>query len=75
VTLRDAADFITEMPREDPELTEWQAAIEALILVVELDGPTMFACIGVVRALNAGRSVSSAMPRARKKTVRKYRIA
>jgi hypothetical protein len=52
VTLRDAADFITEMPREDAELAEWQAAIEALILVVELDGPTMFVRIGVMRALN-----------------------
>jgi len=27
-------------------------AIEALMLVVELDGPTMFALIGVMRALN-----------------------
>ncbi len=31
---------------------EWQAAMEALILVAELGGPTMFARIGVMRALN-----------------------
>jgi hypothetical protein len=31
---------------------KWQAAIEALILVVELGGPTMMARIGVMRALN-----------------------
>jgi hypothetical protein len=31
---------------------EWQAAIESLMLVAELEGPTMFARIGVVRALN-----------------------
>ena len=31
---------------------EWQAAIEALILVADLGGPTMFARIGVMRALN-----------------------
>jgi hypothetical protein len=30
----------------------WQAAMEALILVATLGGPTMFACIGVMRALN-----------------------
>ena len=40
-------------------LPEWQAAIEALILVVELGGPTMFARIGVMRALNRGLFASS----------------
>jgi hypothetical protein len=33
---------------------EWQAATEALILVATLGGPTMFARIGVMRALNRG---------------------
>ena len=33
-------------------MAEWQAAMEALILVVDLGGPTMFAQIGVMRALN-----------------------
>jgi hypothetical protein len=33
---------------------EWQAAMEALILVVTSGGPTMFARIGVMRALNRG---------------------
>jgi len=31
---------------------EWQAAMEALILVAETAGPTMLARIGVMRALN-----------------------
>lgn len=31
---------------------EWQAAMEALILIADSDGPTMFARIGVMRALN-----------------------
>src|SRR5260370_41493534 len=31
---------------------EWQAAVEALILVATLGGPTMFARIGVMRPLN-----------------------
>jgi hypothetical protein len=31
---------------------EWQADREALLLVTERDGPTMFTQIGVMRALN-----------------------
>ena len=52
VTLRDAATFITKLPKAEYDAPEWQAAIEALILVVELGGPTMFARIGIMRALN-----------------------
>ena len=33
-------------------MAEWQAAMEALILVATLGGPTMFARIGIMRALN-----------------------
>ncbi len=54
VTLHDAATYITALPDEESSAAEWQAAIEALILVVELGGPTMFARIGVMRALNRG---------------------
>jgi hypothetical protein len=49
---RDAAPFITGLPDDGSEFPEWQAAIEALMLVVELGGPTMFARIGIMRALN-----------------------
>src|SRR5450756_323954 len=34
------------------QAAEWQAAMEALILVATSGGPTMFARIGVMRALN-----------------------
>jgi hypothetical protein len=50
--LRDAASYITALPKKESAAPEWQAAIEALMLVVELGGPTMFARIGVMRALN-----------------------
>ena len=53
VTGRDAADYIT-CPKKGA-LPEWQAAIEALMLVVEQRGPTMFARIGVMQALNRGQ--------------------
>ena len=52
VTLEDAGTYITKLPRAEHEAPEWQAAMEALILVATLGGPTMFARIGVMRALN-----------------------
>jgi len=52
VTLRDAAEYIQKLPKAEQLLEEWQAAVEALLLVVELNGPTMMARIGVMRALN-----------------------
>jgi hypothetical protein len=54
VTLLDAAAHITAFPEEVSALPEWQAAIEALLLVVEHGGPTMIARIGIMRALNRG---------------------
>jgi len=52
VTLGDAANYIQKLPNAEQHLEEWQAAVEALLLVVELDGPTMMARIGIMRALN-----------------------
>ncbi|MEH2562189.1 hypothetical protein [Bradyrhizobium sp. AZCC 2289] len=53
VTLRDAATHhITALPKTEAAFPEWQAAIEALMLVVERNGPTMLARIGVMRALD-----------------------
>jgi hypothetical protein len=44
-TLRDAALYITKLPK-----AEHEAAMRALLLVAEHDGPTMFAQIGVMQA-------------------------
>jgi hypothetical protein len=52
VTLRDAAEYITELPKAEHDADEWQAAMQALLLVAEHDGPAMFARIGVMKALN-----------------------
>jgi len=51
VTLRDAADYITSLPKKESDLPEWQAAIEVPLLVSR-GGPTMMARIGVMKALN-----------------------
>ena len=52
VTLREAGDYITKLPKAEHEAPEWQAAMEALILVATQGGATMFARIGVIQALN-----------------------
>jgi hypothetical protein len=43
LTLKDAADYITKLPETEQQHPAWQAAVEALILVAETNGPTMFA--------------------------------
>ncbi|MCS3895818.1 hypothetical protein M2171_004951 [Bradyrhizobium japonicum USDA 38] len=52
VTLLDAGEYIATLPKKEHAAPEWQAAMEALILVAEGGGPTMFARIGIMRALN-----------------------
>jgi hypothetical protein len=52
VTLEDAAKYIQKLPKGEQHLAEWQAAVEAMLLVVEHNGPAMFARIGFMRALN-----------------------
>jgi hypothetical protein len=51
VTLKDAADYITKLPKKESALPEWQTAIEVLLLCSR-GGPTMMARIGVMKALN-----------------------
>ena len=72
VTLRDAALYITELPKPEHDADEWQAAMEALLLVAEHDGPTMFAWIGVMRALQ--RHEPEAAPATSRKRAKAFRI-
>jgi hypothetical protein len=52
VTLKDAGNYITKLPKAEHEALEWQAAMQALILVAASGGPAMLARIGVMQALN-----------------------
>src|SRR5258708_32663117 len=52
VTLEDAGKDITTLPKADHEAQEWQAAMEALILVARSGGPMMFARIGIMTPLS-----------------------
>ena len=45
VTLEDAGNYITRLPKAEHEALEWLAAMEALILVATSGGPTVFARI------------------------------
>jgi hypothetical protein len=56
LTLRDAGSASRDC-RGPCTTSEWQAAVEALMLVVESGGPRMFAGIGIMRALNAGKAM------------------
>jgi hypothetical protein len=55
VTLRDAATYITELPKEESAAPEWQTAISELMLAVERNRPTMLARIGYMLAPNRHR--------------------
>jgi hypothetical protein len=52
VTLKDAAKYIQKLAAAEQQIAEWQAAVEAMLLVVELNGSTMMARIGIMGALN-----------------------
>jgi hypothetical protein len=51
----DAATYITKLRKTEASLPEWQVATEALLVVVENNGPPMFARIGFMRALTHGK--------------------
>jgi hypothetical protein len=71
-TLRDVAKFLMGMPPRDRIQPHWLDAIEALIIVVEKNGPTMFARIGIMRALNREKPAPNAEPR--RKKAEAYRV-
>jgi hypothetical protein len=55
VTLRDAATYITKLPKAEQVLEIWQIAVEHLIRAAESGGGwLMLARIGVLRALPRG---------------------
>ena len=56
VTLRDAATYITKLPKAEQDLEIWQIAVEHLIRAAETGGAwLMLARIGVLKALHRDR--------------------
>jgi hypothetical protein len=71
-TLRDAANYITGLPKADHAAAEWQAAVGVLLLVAEKDDPTMMARIGMLQALD--RHSAKLTPAPRRKRAKVYRV-
>ncbi len=70
-TLRDAAHYILSLPKAEQELPHWQAAAEAMALVAELNGDTLLARVGMLKAMNHGKPAPT---KPRKKAVKAFRI-
>jgi hypothetical protein len=51
VTLKDAGEYIQSLSKAEQNTAPWQAAAEALLVVINQNGPTMFARIGMMLAL------------------------
>ena len=52
LTLRDAANYITKLPKPEHDAPEWCAAIQALMPVAAHGGDTILPRIGIMRALH-----------------------
>jgi hypothetical protein len=69
-TLRDAAEYITALPRAQANAKRWQTARQMLLLAAERNGPEMMARIAMVQALNPDEPG----PTPRKKRAKIYRV-
>jgi hypothetical protein len=50
-TLRDAANYIKKLPKEEHDKPDWRLALQTLIDAAEDRGPMLFAKIGILRAI------------------------
>ena len=71
-SLRDAGEFVQSLPKATQDRPEWRTATESLLLVVRCNGDPMFASIGIMQALNAGKPDEPEPPR--RKPARRYRV-
>jgi hypothetical protein len=51
ITLRDAADYITRLPKAQHDTKAWQTAMHCLLQAADSGGPTDFARMGMMQAL------------------------
>jgi hypothetical protein len=72
MTLRDAALYITKLPKAEHDAPEWQTAMDILLKVAERGWPEMFANIAMMQALNRRQPKPAAA--ARRKRGKVYRI-
>jgi hypothetical protein len=48
ITLRDAAEYVTELPKAEHDAPEWQTATDILLKTAERGWPEMFANIAML---------------------------
>jgi hypothetical protein len=72
MTLRDAALYITELPKAEHDSPEWQTATDILLKTAERGWPEMFANIAIMRALQRHRPKPATTPR--RTRAKAYRI-
>jgi hypothetical protein len=51
-TYRDAAEYISALPKAEQDAADWLIAMETLLLVAERNAPEMLARIAIVKALD-----------------------
>lgn len=72
-TLRDAATYITKLPKAEQAKEHWQTAMDILIKAAEVGkGWTMMAHMAMLQAMYHGKPEPVKEPR--RKAVKKYRI-
>jgi hypothetical protein len=71
-TIREAANFVTRLPKAEQLATEWQAVAEVLMLIGKHGGDPMMARIGVMKALHRHMPRSESAPR--RKRAKSFRI-
>ena len=72
LTMQDAADYITALPKAKRNAAEWQIAMEAVMLVAKHNGSEILARTAVLQALKRGKPAPEPTPR--RKAVKKFRI-
>jgi hypothetical protein len=70
-TLRDAATYITELPKAEQDAPAWQTAAE-LLMIAERGGDTMMARIAMLKALHHRAPEPVTTPR--RKRLKSYNI-
>jgi hypothetical protein len=71
-TLRDAAQYVTALPKVEQDAAQWQTATELLLLVAERGGDPMMPRIAVMKALHRRQPRSESAPR--RKRAKAYRV-
>jgi hypothetical protein len=72
VSLHDAGQCVTALPKKEQNKPHWQTAARELMMAAERGGIVMMAWIAMRQALAAGKPTPSAEPR--KKAAKKFRV-